>query len=64
MRTRYEYVKQAVGRPKNPSFKIHYVQKCYMDNTPFLARIPAEQGQLGTPICTLKDNIKMDLKET
>jgi len=35
-----------------------------MGNTPFLARISEEQGQLGTPICTQKDNIKLDLKET
>jgi len=28
-----------------------------MGNTPFLARIPEEKGQVGTPICTWKDNI-------
>jgi len=35
-----------------------------MGNTPFLAGIPEEQGQLGTPICTQKDSIKLDLEET
>jgi len=63
-RTRYEYIKQAVERPNNPSFKIHYVQKCYMGNTSFLARIPEEQRKLGTPVCTRKDSNKLDLEET
>jgi hypothetical protein len=52
IRTRYDYIKQVVERPKNPSLKIHYVKNFYMGNTPFLARIPEEQGQLGTPTCT------------
>jgi hypothetical protein len=30
MRTRYEYIKQAVERPNNLSFKMYYVKKCNM----------------------------------
>jgi len=35
-----------------------------MGNTPFLAKLPEQQGQLGTPVCTWKDSIKLDLEET